>query len=89
VQNLPPSSHERLDPWLSLWYRGVADSFFDAYASGIPDGSPILGELSRQTDRLLEFFLFEKALYELRYEANNRPDWVDIPAMGILDLLDG
>jgi maltose alpha-D-glucosyltransferase / alpha-amylase len=87
VQNLPPSSHERLEPWLGLWYRGVADSFFSAYSSGIPEGSPVLGEVSHDTNRLLEFFLFEKALYELRYEANNRPDWVDIPAVGILDLL--
>ena len=36
VQNLPPSSHERLDPWLSLWYRGVADSFFGALYRGDP-----------------------------------------------------
>ena len=40
------------------------------------------------TERLLEFFLFEKALYEMSYEANNRPDWIEIPATGILDLLD-
>ena len=28
-----------------------------------------------------------KAIYELGYEANNRPDWVDVPAQGMLDLL--
>ena len=37
---------------------------------------------------LLDFFLLEKAVYELGYEANSRPDWVDIPARGILDMLD-
>jgi maltose alpha-D-glucosyltransferase/alpha-amylase len=31
--------------------------------------------------------LLEKALYELRYELNMRPDWVDIPLRGILDLV--
>ena len=36
---------------------------------------------------LLELFVLEKALYELRYELDNRPDWVRIPLRGILDLL--
>jgi maltose alpha-D-glucosyltransferase/alpha-amylase len=31
--------------------------------------------------------MLEKALYELRYELGNRPDWVQIPLRGILDLL--
>ena len=30
---------------------------------------------------------YEKALYELRYELNARPDWVRIPLRGILDLM--
>ena len=32
------------------------------------------------TDQLLAVFELEKAVYELRYELNNRPDWVAIPA---------
>jgi len=42
-----------------------------------------VGELAR----LLDFFLLEKGVYELSYEANSRPDWVEVPAKGILDLL--
>jgi predicted trehalose synthase len=41
-----------------------------------------------QLIELFDFFLLEKAVYELGYEANSRPDWVDIPARGILDILD-
>jgi maltose alpha-D-glucosyltransferase/alpha-amylase len=37
---------------------------------------------------LLDFFLLEKAVYELSYEANARPTWVDIPARGLLDMLE-
>ena len=37
---------------------------------------------------LLDTSLLEKAIYELAYELNNRPDWVAIPLRGIRDLLD-
>jgi maltose alpha-D-glucosyltransferase / alpha-amylase len=84
---LAPLPGERLEPWLSLWYRGVAESFLGAYFDGIPAGSPILGDSRSASDRLLEFFLLEKALYELGYEANNRPDWIEIPAEGIRELI--
>ena len=35
------------------------------------------------TEQLLAVFELEKAVYELRYELNNRPDWVAIPVAGI------
>ena len=37
---------------------------------------------------LLSLFELEKAVYELRYEMNNRPDWVVIPVAGIARLLE-
>jgi maltose alpha-D-glucosyltransferase/alpha-amylase len=37
---------------------------------------------------LLGLFELEKALYELRYELANRPEWVAIPLHGMLELLD-
>ena len=40
------------------------------------------------TDKLLAVFELEKAVYELRYELNNRPDWVGIPVAGIVRLLE-
>ena len=39
-------------------------------------------------DKLLAVFELEKAVYELRYELNNRPDWVKIPVAGILRMLE-
>ena len=38
---------------------------------------------------LLSIFELEKAIYELRYELDNRPDWVPIPVAGIVRLLEG
>ena len=40
------------------------------------------------TAQLLSIFELEKAVYELRYELNNRPDWVRIPVAGIVRLLE-
>jgi maltose alpha-D-glucosyltransferase/alpha-amylase len=36
---------------------------------------------------LLDLLVIEKALYELRYEMNNRPDWVPIPIAGLQGIL--
>ena len=36
---------------------------------------------------LLQIYLLEKALYEVGYELNNRPEWVAIPLAGIRQLL--
>jgi maltose alpha-D-glucosyltransferase/alpha-amylase len=38
-------------------------------------------------DVQLTTMLLEKALYELRYELNMRPEWVGIPLRGILEVV--
>jgi predicted trehalose synthase len=40
------------------------------------------------TDQLQAVFETQKAVYELRYELNNRPDWVQIPVAGVARLLE-
>ena len=37
--------------------------------------------------RWLQFFLIEKALYEIRYELDNRPGWLDVPLAGLRSLV--
>jgi predicted trehalose synthase len=37
---------------------------------------------------LLSIFELEKAIYELQYELDNRPDWLAIPVAGIARLLE-
>jgi maltose alpha-D-glucosyltransferase/alpha-amylase len=38
--------------------------------------------------QLLEAYLLEKCVYELRYELNTRPAWVGVPLRGIVELLE-
>jgi maltose alpha-D-glucosyltransferase/alpha-amylase len=81
-----PDRQEQLENWLSLWHQLVSDEFLSSYLEEA-HASPYL-PATDDVSCLLEFFRLEKAMYELGYEVNTRPTWVDIPARGILDLLD-
>ncbi len=78
---------EVLEQWMTFWYRWVSGTFLRAYLD-VAGSARFLPDDPQQLSVLLDFFLLEKAVYELGYEANSRPDWVDIPARGILDVLD-
>jgi maltokinase len=68
------------------WEQRARDEFLDAYLDAT---DPSLLPPSRHgVEQLLSVFELEKAVYELRYEMNNRPDWVRIPVAGILRLLE-
>ena len=75
-----------LAPQLDDWKRQSRAAFLDGYvaAAGASPGYPADPD---QTKVLLELFALEKACYELRYELDNRPDWVEIPLGGLRDLL--
>lgn len=61
-------------------------AFLDAYFSGV-DQSLLPSGGHAQITNLLAIFELEKALYELQYELDNRPDWVPIPVAGILRIV--
>ncbi|MDX6726136.1 MAG: maltokinase, partial [Baekduia sp.] len=68
------------------WEHEVRGAYLDGYlhetdTSLLPPGRAAV-------ERLLAVFELEKAVYELRYELDNRPDWVKIPVAGIARLLD-
>jgi maltokinase len=67
------------------WEQRARTGFLDAYRASV---EPSLVPSGTAMDKLLQVFELEKAVYELRYELNNRPDWVQIPVAGIVRLLD-
>ena len=78
--------HE-LEVWADLWYKSVGGTFLRSYLDTIK-GSPLIPEDKEVLDILLRTFLLEKAVYELGYELNNRPEWLAIPLKGIKYLLE-
>jgi maltose alpha-D-glucosyltransferase/alpha-amylase len=75
-------------PWVRLWYVSAAGAYLRDYLDGV-DGAPFAPETREEVQVLLPAFLLEKALYEVAYEANNRPDWMPIAVAGITELLEG
>jgi maltose alpha-D-glucosyltransferase / alpha-amylase len=75
-----------LEPWAYLWYRWVAASYIGAYLRA-SDGAGYLPSALAGTAALLEVSMLAKALYELGYELNNRPDWVAVPLRGLREMV--
>jgi maltose alpha-D-glucosyltransferase/alpha-amylase len=69
------------------WYRAVAKAFLGAYRTAAR-ASHVLAASDDVFEPCLDFYLLEKCLYEIAYEANNRPDWIAIPRAGLQDILD-
>jgi maltokinase len=67
------------------WEEHVRESFLEGYLAAVD--SSLLPPGREAIERLLTVFELEKAVYELRYELDNRPDWVVIPVAGIVRLL--
>ncbi len=67
------------------WEATARERFLDGYVTEVDAG--LLPASEAGVRQLLSIFELEKAVYELRYELNNRPDWVAIPVAGIARLL--
>ena len=72
--------------WVDLWYFYVSGAFLHAYTDTGAD-TEVFPKDVKDFTALLETFIFEKAVYELGYELNNRPDWLMIPVRGIEQIL--
>lgn len=86
-EQLPPESAANVSQWLSVWYMWNAATYLSAYLAEASRGE-FLPKDRGQLEMLLNAYILEKAVYELDYELNNRPTWVQIPLDGILSLLD-
>ncbi|MFO1429097.1 MAG: putative maltokinase [Candidatus Competibacteraceae bacterium] len=81
-----PAAATLLEPFVKDWEWGVRKAFLAGYREAV-QGCPVYPEDPQAAGTLLELFLLEKAFYELRYELDNRPDWVHVPLGGLSELL--
>jgi maltose alpha-D-glucosyltransferase / alpha-amylase len=84
----PEAGRARLRPALEAWKRLATRAFLSGYmmeAGKSPEH--LLPRSPEAVRRACAVFELEKACYELRYELNNRPDWISIPLAGISRLL--
>jgi trehalose synthase-fused probable maltokinase len=72
----PDDDHAHV--WARWWRDAAAASFVTGYQA-TPGIGRLLPTEPRATDALLDAMVLEKALYELRYELDMRPDWVHLP----------
>jgi maltose alpha-D-glucosyltransferase / alpha-amylase len=82
-----PDGFDKLLPVAMEWKTMMQDAFFDGYTSAIGDCASWPADPA-EMKRALSLFLLDKVLYEISYEAANRPTWLRIPATGLTEILD-
>ncbi|MGD9805692.1 MAG: maltose alpha-D-glucosyltransferase [Hyphomicrobiaceae bacterium] len=86
VANRTPQIPDHMKETAVAWRGWACDAFLDAYWNATNSiSAPAIEQ--RETRALLDFFMLQKAAYEISYEAANRPGWISIPLRGMLDLL--
>ena len=76
----------RAEAWLRFWYGWVSAVFLQGYLE-VVGSTALVPSDSKDLGTLLEAYLMDKAIYEIRYELGHRPDWLAIPLGGVLELL--
>ena len=75
-----------LQHWVQYWYVWVSVAFLNSYLDIVTQVN-LMPEDPEHLRILLDAYILEKAVYEIGYELNNRPDWVKVPLQGILQLM--
>jgi maltose alpha-D-glucosyltransferase/alpha-amylase len=82
-----PEEAERLLPFARFWESSVTELYVRSYQAAANSAAFVPGP--EHFDGLLRLFLIDKAVYEIDYELNNRPDWLHLPLTGLAELMGG
>ena len=83
---IPKDDLPRLLPYAEQWYHYMCGFFMQAYLDVVAQ-SNLIPRDREDLDIMLQTYILEKAIYELNYELNNRPEWLIIPLQGIKAML--
>ena len=86
LASIRPESRVLVASWAEDWRRQAKDAYMHGYREAIGD-CPSYPSDPSAVEGLLRLFLLEKAIYEINYEAANRPSWVRIPIDGVLEMI--
>jgi len=75
-----------MEPWANFWRTWSSWGFLKGYLAAA-GAAPFIPKTPDELKILLDAFVMDKAVYELGYELNNRPDWLLIPLLSIGQLL--
>jgi maltose alpha-D-glucosyltransferase/alpha-amylase len=81
-------ARESLDRWGEGWLGEVRRAFVGGYLQAAGD-APFVPRDGEAFARALAAFELQKAVYELGYEMNNRPEWIWVPLLGIRAITEG
>jgi maltose alpha-D-glucosyltransferase/alpha-amylase len=81
-----PDESGRLAAALDVWRDRSSTTFVQAYREAMTNPR-LWPQAADDAAHLLDFFLIEKALYEIEYELSHRPHWVRVPLAGILRIM--
>jgi len=81
-----PDEHGKLSEALEEWREASFLTFMTSYREALANAQLWPAD-SAGADRLLQFFLLEKAFYEVDYELANRPTWLRVPLVGLQRIL--
>jgi maltose alpha-D-glucosyltransferase/alpha-amylase len=85
---LGPLDFAVTEPWARLWHTWTSWAYLRSYLE-TAGSAPFAPAYREELGMLLNTFLLEKALYELGYELNNRPDWLHIPIHAVEGIAGG
>jgi maltose alpha-D-glucosyltransferase/alpha-amylase len=82
----PEGADARVAGWAAYWSHWTAMAFLRSYIETIAPAK-LLPTTTEDLRTLLNAYLLDKALYEVRYELDHRPAWVDVPLRGVIALV--
>jgi maltose alpha-D-glucosyltransferase/alpha-amylase len=86
-RDIRPEDIPAVEQWANFWQIWVSAVYLKTYLD-LAGAADFLPRNPGELQILLSALCLEKAIYELRYELNNRPEWVNIPLLGIMQLLE-
>ena len=81
-----PENVSKLLPYAEQWYHYMSGFFLRSYLETVGNHK-LIPDNKEDLEVLLHTYLLQKAIYELNYELNNRPDWVVIPLRSIKSVI--